>query len=271
MRTVVMAAISLVGKVMRTPNMTAVHQKMSTIYTEMTANANSTVKEIYNIKEELKNLVVKVQKGITVGETATVAATEAAEVGKTVAAMARDIKNKGTQHQTGGPMSYAAAAAHGALIINTHSTQNTHNTPSLVQREIIMNIRNAQTIQHLRSMNPRIMKAHIDIAIAQSENEHIAKITTISANQLKSRDLSIRTATNSEMQTLREFTDDWVPRLGSGTIHTSMINTERFEEVKAEILQANRVFLPTADIKYIGWLTRRPLNKLMSSIVIKFT
>ncbi|KIV98472.1 uncharacterized protein PV09_09717 [Verruconis gallopava] len=45
------------------------------------------------------------------------------------------------------------------------------------------------------------------------------------------------------------------------------MNTERFKEVKAEILQANRAFLPTADIKYIGWLTRRP----PLSIVIKFT
>ncbi|KIV98473.1 uncharacterized protein PV09_09718 [Verruconis gallopava] len=211
MRTVVMAAISLVRKVIRTPNMTAVYQKMSTIYTEITANANGIAKEIYNIKEELKNLVVKIQKGIIVGETATMAATEAAEVGKTFAATARDIKNKGTQHQTGGPISYAAAAAHSTLIANTHSTQNAHNAPSPVQREIIMNIRNAQTIQHLRAMNPRIMKAHVDTAIAQSENEHVAKITTISANQLKSGDLSIRTATNSEMQTLHEFTDDWVP------------------------------------------------------------
>ncbi|KIV98682.1 uncharacterized protein PV09_09538 [Verruconis gallopava] len=268
-----MAAISLVGKVMRTPDITVVYQKISTIYIEMMVNANGIAKEIYNIKEELKNLAVKVQKGITAGETATVPATEAAEVGKTVTAIARDIKNRGTQHQIGGLMSYAAAAAHGALIANTH-----------MQREIIINIRNAQTIQHLRAMNPRIMKAYIDTAIAQSENKHIAKITTISANQLKSGDLSIRTATNSEMQTLREFMDDWVPRLGSGklvhthtyrviiySIHTSMMNTKRFKEVKAEILQANRAFLPIADIKYIGWLTRRPPNKSMSSIVIKFT
>ena len=87
------------------------------------------------------------------------------------------------------------------------------------------------------------------------------------------------------MQTLRQFTEDWVPRLGSGTsvrtytyrvivhgIRTSTMDTEKFEEIKAEILQANRAFLLTADIKYIGWLTRRPLpNKLMSSIIIEFT
>jgi ribosomal protein L20 len=109
------------------------------------------------------------------------------------------------------------------------------------------------------------MKAHIDNAIAQSKNEHISKITTISANQLKSGDLSIWTVTNSEMQMLRQFTDDWVHRIGDGilvrtytygvlihSIRTRTMNIKRFKEVKMEILQANKVFLPTADIRYIG-------------------
>ena len=105
----------------------------------------------------------------------------------------------------------------------------------------------------------------------------------MSANQLKSGDLSIRTATNSEMQTLRQFTDDWVPRLGNGisvrtytygvlvhAIRISTINMENFEEVRDAILYENRAFLPTAEIKYIGWLTRQPPRKATSSIVIKF-
>ena len=285
MRAVIMATLTLVGKVTRTPDVTAVYNKMVIMRTEMTQSANGTAQEIQNIKEELKSLTANVQKGIAAGETATVAATEAAEVSKTVAAMARDIKNRGTQQQTGGPMSYAAAAAHGALAASTYSTQNVRIASAPVQREIIVNIRNAQTIQSLRAMNPRAMKAHVDTAIAQSENEHVAKITTMSANQLKSGDLSIRTASNSEMQTLRQFTEDWVPRLGSGTsvrthtygvivhgIRTSTMDTEKFEEIKTEILQANRAFLQTADIKYIGWLTRRPPpNKSMSSIIIEFT
>jgi hypothetical protein len=133
-------------------------------------------------------------------------------------------------------------------------------------------------------MNPRNMKAHVDRAIAQSENEHVAKITIMSANQLKSGDLSIRTATNNEMQTLRQFTEDWVPRLGSGMsvrnptygiivhgIRTSTMDTGRYEEVRDAILQDNKAFLPTADIKYLSWLTRKPPTKAMSSIIIEFT
>jgi ribosomal protein L20 len=87
----------------------------------------------------------------------------------------------------------------------------------------------------------------------------------MSANQLKSGDLSIRTATNSEMQMLRQFTDNWVHRIGDGTsvrthtygvlvhgIRTRTMNIERFEEVRAEILQANKAFLPTECHKALG-------------------
>lgn len=284
MRTVVMATLTLIGKVARIPDLTAVYQKMTIIRTEISQNANGTTTEIQNIKDELKSLTAGVQKGITTGKEAAAAAKEAAEVSKTVAGMARDIKNRSTQHQAGAPMSYAAVAAHGALAASTYNTQNIHTAPAPVQREIIVNIRNAQTIQTLRTMNPRTMKTHIDNAIAQSENEHVSKITTMSANQLKSGDLSIRTATNSETQMLRQFTDDWVPRIGDGTsvrthtygvlvhgIRTRTMNIEKFEEVRAEILQANKAFLPTADIKYIGWLTRQRPDKTMSSIIIEFT
>jgi hypothetical protein len=284
MRTVIMAMLSLVGKVTRIPDMTAVYQKMTVIRTELSQNANGTTAEIQNIKEEIKSLTASVQKSIKAGEEATTAAKEAAEVGKKVADMARDIKDKSIQQQMRAPVSYAAAAAHGALTANTYNLQNVSSAPAPVQREIIVNIRNAHTIQNLRAMNPRTMKAHVDAAITQSENEHVAKITTMSANQLKSGDLSIRTATNSETQTLRQFTEDWVPRIGDGTsvrthtygvlihgIRTRTIDIKKFEETKDEILQANRVFLPTAEIKYIGWLTKEPPEKAMSSIVIEFT
>jgi hypothetical protein len=48
------------------------------------------------------------------------------------------------------------------------------------------------------------------------------------------------------------------------------MNIKRFKEVKTEILQANKAFLLTADIRYIGWLTRKRPDKAMSSIVIEF-
>jgi hypothetical protein len=133
-------------------------------------------------------------------------------------------------------------------------------------------------------MNPRSLKAHIEQAIAQSENEHITNVKIMSTNQLKSGDLSIKTTTNNEMQALRQFTDDWVHRIGSNVsvrnptfgvlvhgIRVSTMNTDNFEDTRDTILQDNKPFIPTADIKYIGWLTGKPPNKRMSSVIIEFT
>jgi hypothetical protein len=106
----------------------------------------------------------------------------------------------------------------------------------------------------------------------------------MSANQLKSGDLCIRTTTNSKTQLLRQFTEDWTLCIRNGTsvgnptygvlvhgIRTSTMDTDKFEETRDAILQDNKPFIPTADIKYIGWLTRKAPAKAMSSIIFKFT
>ncbi|KFA81825.1 hypothetical protein S40288_09566 [Stachybotrys chartarum IBT 40288] len=73
----------------------------------------------------------------------------------------------------------------------------------------------------------------------------IAKIKTVSTNQLKSGDLSIKTATIADMEALRQFLGDWEQRIGNGSIirtpsygvlahgiRTSLMNMEWFEEVR---------------------------------------
>ena len=75
--------------------MTSVHDKINTIHTEVTQNAGGTANKLAKIRDELKSLTANVQKGIAAGQEATVAAKEAAEVGKAVAGITRDIRNKG--------------------------------------------------------------------------------------------------------------------------------------------------------------------------------
>jgi ribosomal protein L20 len=71
----------------------------------------------------------------------------------------------------------------------------------------------------------------------------------MSSNQLKSGDLSLRTATTSEIKALRQFADDWVCRVGNGAnirnptygvlahgIRTSTIEMDNFEEIRENIL-----------------------------------
>jgi hypothetical protein len=46
---------------------------------------------------------------------------------------------------------------------------------------------------------------------------------------------------------------------------------DKFDENRAQILQGNKPFIPQAEIKHIGWLTRNAPTKAASSITIEFT
>lgn len=94
------------------------------------------------------------------------------------------------------PPTYATIAARGMLAASIHNPQSLKTLPAQVQREIIVNIRDPFTIANLRAMNPRNLKAHVDLAIEQSG------------------DLSIKSATTRDMEALRQFADDWVHNLG---------------------------------------------------------
>ena len=49
------------------------------------------------------------------------------------------------------------------------------------------------------------------------------------------------------------------------------MNMEKFDEIKAELLHDNRLFIPNVDIKYIRWLSRAALTKSASTIIVEFT
>lgn len=66
-----------------------------------------------------------------------------------------------------------------------------------------MSIRNAHTILSLRAMNPYNLKAHEERALAQSGNENLVNVKMVSSNQLKSGDLSIKTASSNEVEALK--------------------------------------------------------------------
>ncbi|KAK0260720.1 hypothetical protein LTR35_017949 [Friedmanniomyces endolithicus] len=106
----------------------------------------------------------------------------------------------------------------------------------------------------------------------------------MSSNQCKSGDLSIRTTNSTEAHALRTHAGDWAHRIGAGATvrnptygvlahgaRTSTIIMDKFEEVRDNILQNNRPFIPKAEIKNIGWLTRTALSKSASSVIIEFT
>jgi hypothetical protein len=49
------------------------------------------------------------------------------------------------------------------------------------------------------------------------------------------------------------------------------MDISKFEENRARILQENKPFIPSAEIRHIGWLTRNVSAKTASTITIEFT
>ncbi|KAK0258108.1 hypothetical protein LTR35_018188, partial [Friedmanniomyces endolithicus] len=205
------------------------------------------------IREDMKSNTSTADRSIAAIEEVKTLVREAAERGKTAAGMLRDIKNKGPQLGGSTALSYVAVAASGTIAPNIHNRQSVQTTSTQTQREVTVNIRNRLTIQSLRAMNPRNLIAHVERAIQSSGNEHIMNVEVMSSNQLKSGDLSIRTISNSEAQTLRSHADDWAHRIGAGAavrkptyvvlaqgIRTSTMDMDKFEEVRDNILQDNR-------------------------------
>jgi hypothetical protein len=281
---IIRATLALIEKTLRATDYTSIQTTMNSLQAEAKRAALENTKSFESIRKDLKDTMDDTQRGTAASEEAKSAAREAVAIGKSVASIAKEIKNKGIQQIPSMPTSYAAVVAHGAATANTYNTQAIKATSPQAQREIIVNIRNAHTIQSLRAMNPRNLKAHIERALTQSENEHVSNIKIMSTNQLKSGDLSIRTSTNSEMQALRTFTEDWTHRIGLGAsvhnptfgvlvhgIRTNTMDMAKVDEIKANILLENRPFLPNADIKYIGWLRGKTPVKAMTSIIIEFS
>ncbi|KAH7190379.1 hypothetical protein DER44DRAFT_678820, partial [Fusarium oxysporum] len=149
-----------------------------------------------------------VQRYSEIAINAKMAAKEATEISKATIKMIRDIKLVSQQNHTSITPTYANVIARGGLATSIHNPQNQKASPVQTIREIIINIRDPVTIANIRAMSPRSLKSHIDLAIAQSSNEHIEKIKVVSSNQLRSGDLSIKTATSSDMVALRQFAED---------------------------------------------------------------
>ncbi|KAF5844146.1 hypothetical protein GGP41_008908 [Bipolaris sorokiniana] len=289
---VIRGALTLVLKTQHTPDLDTVRDALAVAQTKAKTNAEQTAQALDQIKGELKNTVDIVQlvaanmrQNASTVEEARAAAKEATQVGKATLEMAREIKNKAPQQQqTNGPTSYAAAAARGLPLAGTYNTQSRRAPIVQTQREVIVNIRDPLTVQALRAMNPRNLKAHVERAIEQSGNENIVGVKIVSSNQLKSGDLSVKAATSTEVEALRQFADDWAARIGHGAsiqiptygvlahgIRTSTMNMDRFEDNRSQILQDNRPFIPQAEIRHIGWLTRDATAKTASTITIEFT
>lgn len=283
-RAAIMGTLTLLAKLQHIPNISHVHQAIEILRVETKAANESAARTTSDIRAAIQQNTDEIKQNTSTVNNTNATAKEALKASELTVKMVRDIKALEPMNQRGVAQSYASVAARGGLTGSMHNPQNQRLSQVQTLREIIVNIRDPTTITSIRAMNPRNLKAHVDRAIEQSTNEHISKLKTVSANQLKSGDLSIKTATAKDMETLREFAQDWEHRLGNGAvvriptygilahgIRTSTMDMERFTELRDELLQDNKAFVPTAEIKYIGWLTRSASTKAASSVIVELS
>ncbi|KAF5669921.1 hypothetical protein FDENT_11387 [Fusarium denticulatum] len=290
-RVALIGALTLIVKMQSRPDLGHVYEAVKNGQLETKAAAENLAQHINSLKNDLNETSTKAQQTMEVVQhnseiamDAKAAVKEATEIGKATMKMIRDMKLISQQNQNSTMPTYANVLARGGLATSMHNPQNQKAPPVQTLREIIINIRDPITIANIRAMSPRSLKSHVDHAIAQSSNEHIDKIKVVSSNQLRSGDLSIKTATSSDMVALRQFAEDWEQRIGNGAtvriptygvlvhgVRTSSMDMDNFELIRDGILQDNKPFIPTAEIKYIGWLTRASSAKSASSAVVEFT
>lgn len=249
-RVIVNGTISLIAKFQRIPDLSSIHDSLQIMQTEAKSVGQETTLALGKIREDMNRHTSKIQKTAEIAAEVKALAQGAAEVGQNTANTLKDIKNKGLPSSGNTALSYAAVAASGAVASNVQMKQNAQTISIQTQREVTVTIREPLTIQNLRAMNPRSMKAHVERAITNSGNEQIMSVTVMSANQLKSGDLSIRTMNSAEAQTLRAHAGDWTHRIGTGAtvrnptygvlahgVRTSTMDMDKFEEVRDNILQ----------------------------------
>lgn len=267
-KTMIAATSVLITKLQNTPDMSAI---METLVSVQKAHSTAAIiqentithQQIATLSQETNQFVKATAEE---RKTTTALIQETNDITKEINDNTKVTNNivKAIQSIPSSKASYASVLTNNTAPLSKPITLSTQ-TLSFVQaqREIIVKITDPATIDSLRAKSPRNLQNHVDRAIEQSRNEHIERIRVVSADQLKSGDLSIKTSSRNKAEALRQFANDRMGRIGRGAstrlptygilahgIRTSSMDMEKFEEIRAELLHDNRPFIPNADIKY---------------------
>ncbi|KAI3545670.1 zinc knuckle [Colletotrichum abscissum] len=279
-RLTLIATISLLAKLQKLPELGHLHQAIESLRAENKTAHESNIRESRTIRIAMQQNTAELKENTNTTRAASAAAKEAWKASELAVKVVKDIKALEPMNQGNTVQSYASVAARGGLAGSMHNPCNQRASQTQILREIIVNIRDPITIASIRAMNPRSLKAHVDRAIEQSSNEHIRKLKTVSANQLKSGDLSVKTATAKDMEALRQFAEDWENHIGNGAavriptygvlahgIRTSSMNMDRFTEIRDDLLQDNKA-KKTASSVVVELSRAEDANKLIDEGLI---
>lgn len=130
------------------------------------------------------------------------------------------------------------------------------------------------------------MKHHIQEAIQRNTNLRMKTLEFFTANQMKSGDFTISTATIQQVNMLRELVAEWGKEVAEGAevqipiymvavhgIHSKSIDLNKMEEVKQGIILANTRIFPCImqNIKRISCISRAYEVKARLLIIIELT
>ncbi|ATZ56151.1 hypothetical protein BCIN_12g06800 [Botrytis cinerea B05.10] len=275
-KTMIAATSVLITKLQNTPDMSAIMETLASVQNDLKMTADIahftaakiqentiTHQQIATLSQETNQFVKATAEE---RRTTTALIQETNDITKEINDNTKVTNNivKAIQSIPSSKASYASVLTRNTAPLSKPITLSAQ-TSSFVQaqREIIVKITDPATIESLRAKSPRNLQNNIDRAIEQSRNEHIERTGVVSADQLKSGDLSIKTSSRNKAEALRQFANDRMSRIGRGAstrlpkygilahgIKTSSMDMEKFEEIRAELLHDNRPFIPNADIKY---------------------
>ncbi|KAF2015999.1 hypothetical protein BU24DRAFT_409159 [Aaosphaeria arxii CBS 175.79] len=116
--TIIHGTVTSILKVQHIPYLSAISDALRILQAEAKATANENAQTFSNIKNELTNsteaarqFTIATHQNTNIGEEPRAAAKEAAETGKTVLEITREIQTKGMQNQANEPMTYVQPEA----------------------------------------------------------------------------------------------------------------------------------------------------------------
>ncbi|PSN59123.1 hypothetical protein BS50DRAFT_659047 [Corynespora cassiicola Philippines] len=241
-KTIIHGTVTFILKTQHAPDLNTVCDALNIAQTEAKAAAESTVQALSEIRSEVKNTTEAIRQTTTISQQ-----TLNTEKKQEPSPGTRP-QNKELPSQAGGVTTYATVAARGSVPTGIQNTQSIRVPSVQTQREVVVNIRNTFTIQNLRAINPRNLKAH-------SGNKNLVNVKIVSSNQLKSGDLSIRTASSNEAEALKQFADNWAQQISSrATV-----------QIPTYSILAHGIRTSSLD------LTRNAPTKSASTIIVEFT
>ncbi|KAM3496028.1 hypothetical protein MY3957_000729 [Beauveria namnaoensis] len=160
----------------------------------------------------------------------------------------------------------------------THKNQTT--VTAYKDRTVTVKLKDNGMIQRHRTRPASWTKQHIETAVRT--NSVTTPIKVVAAHQLKSGDIQIVANTTAEAKMLKE-NQGWIRSLGENAepivptygvivhgIPTNSLNIKDQETTIQQMLADNHTVIPSANICYIGWLTKEAHLKRASLIVVEF-